>query len=273
MLRHRPTRTVIARPRGPRQCAKAYGARKGYPRLAAFRAALAGTLTLALLGTPTTARAARSREASEIINACTHDRSLAGFSQQAYSQALEQMLTYTREYTPCEEEILKAREAAALNGNRVPGAGAVPSGSGGPGSGGAEGAGGLGFASIPPTPTEQETMRHSAEAPPGAIVEGADSVTPGVVPVDIASVVHALPVPLLALLALLAAMALAGAGGATTRALGKGQAARSARARGGAPGEAASRWAGAKNHAGTAIGLVRPSPLSILRGLLARMHR
>jgi hypothetical protein len=136
-----------------------------------------------------------------IISKCTHGESIAGFSQQAYREALQELPTEVEEYSDCANLIRQAELAAT--------------GAGGGGAGGSFG----GPASahvvpIPLTPLESSSLKEArkTQAAP-ARVDGA-VVRAGVVPVSIASALSSLPTPLLAILALMLACALVVAGGA-----------------------------------------------------------
>jgi hypothetical protein len=139
-------------------------------------------------------------EASTIIERCTHGKSLGGFSQNGYREALKQMPTEVSEYSDCVNSIRKA-ELAAVGG--------APAG---------EGAGGS-TAAIALTPSEQRQVQaaHRLGAAPVHLGSGAGVVRPGVVRADIASVTSTLPSSLLAVLALLIAGGLALAGGGVYR--------------------------------------------------------
>jgi hypothetical protein len=134
-----------------------------------------------------------------IIERCTHGKSLSGFSQQAYRQALQEVTAEVNEYSECSNLIRKAELAAA--GARDTGAGS-----------GTGVAGALTANVAPPTPTEQHELQaapHSGSAP---VKVGAQNVVPGVVHANIASAVSSLPTPLLALLAFMLTIALLVAG-------------------------------------------------------------
>jgi hypothetical protein len=134
-----------------------------------------------------------------IISRCTHGQSIAGFSQQDYRQALQELPTEVEEYSDCANMIRQAELAAA-------GGGGAGGGSFGPATGP--------VTAIPLTPAESSALKRAlkTDAAP-ARVDGA-VVQPGVVPVSVASAVSSLPTPLLAILAFMLACALAVAGGA-----------------------------------------------------------
>jgi hypothetical protein len=145
---------------------------------------------------------ARADVGTRIIERCTAGESLAGFSQQAYSQALREMPAEVNEYSDCANLIRKAELAAAGGGS-------------GGGSGG--GPGSVAASVAPPSPVEQQKLAGAASARPASVPLGGEAVAPGVVHADIASVASTLPTPVLALLAFLAACGLLGGG----RAIGK----------------------------------------------------
>jgi hypothetical protein len=133
------------------------------------------SLVLTLLG-GTAAGAASPGET--IILRCTHGQSLSGFSQQAYSEALKQMPSDTREYSECGREIRQAQLAAI-------------------GHGGGGGGGGSPVQAIAPTPSEQRSITRASHASLPVSV-GGTIIHPGVVHADIASALSSLPTPLLA---------------------------------------------------------------------------
>lgn len=158
---------------------------------------LLAALTLLLWGS--LAAQAGADVGAKIIERCTHNQSLSGFSQQAYRKALKEMPTEVSEYSDCGELIRKA-ELAAAGGGAAGGAGAVAAVS--PSS------------PIAKTPAEQhslEAAHHSGGAP---VAVGPHVIRPGVVHADIASVFNSLPASLLAALAILIAAALGIGGGA-----------------------------------------------------------
>jgi hypothetical protein len=128
-----------------------------------------------------------------IIRRCTGGKSLSGFSQQAYSEALKQLTADLREYSECGALIRQAQLAAI--------------GRGGTGGGGAP------IAAIAPTPSEQRSIAHASSA--GLPVRvGGSIVHPGVVHADIASAISSLPTPLLVTVAFLLVCLLLVAGAA-----------------------------------------------------------
>lgn len=160
---------------------------------------LLAALTLALWGS--LAAQAGADVGSQIIERCTHNQSLSGFSQQDYRRALKEMPTEVSEYSDCGELIRKAELAAAGGG-------------GGSAGGGGAGAGVSPSSPIAKTAAEQhslEVAHHSGGAP---VAVGPHVIRPGVVHADIASVFNSLPASLLAALAILLAGILTIAGGA-----------------------------------------------------------
>jgi hypothetical protein len=138
---------------------------------------------------------ARADVGEEIIRRCTHGESLSGFSQAAYRQALKELSAGTEEYSNCAQLIRQAQLAAA--GGRGGGSGG---GAGTPGGSGA------------PTPSEQQAIAHASSAGAAPLRVGAQTIHPGVVHADIASVLSSLPTPLLATVAFLTICLLAAAG-------------------------------------------------------------
>ncbi|HTW43677.1 MAG TPA: hypothetical protein VMD79_15325 [Solirubrobacteraceae bacterium] len=159
--------------------------------------ALAALLALALL---TIAASARADIGERIILRCTHNESLSGFSQSDYKKALEELEADTVEYGSCSSRIREAELAAAAAGR-----------------GGGGGASGLGAAAAPlaATPAEQRAIVHAQHAGSEPVQLGSGQVVhPGVVHVDVASALSALPTPVLTILAFLLAGLLLVAGGA-----------------------------------------------------------
>ncbi|HMD51681.1 MAG TPA: hypothetical protein VKG62_03120 [Solirubrobacteraceae bacterium] len=145
-----------------------------------------------LASTLAAAAPARADVGETIILRCTHGESLAGFSQSAYQQALQQLTADAEEYTPCGSLIRQAQSAAA-------GGGVIP------------GFGGLSEAPIPATPAEQAAIEAATRTPPPPVHLAGQLVTPGVVHANIASAFRTLPSPLLATLVfLLVGLVLAG---------------------------------------------------------------
>jgi hypothetical protein len=139
---------------------------------------------------------------TQIISKCTHGQSIAGFSQQAYREALQELPTEVEEYSDC-ANLIRQAELGAAGGSHTPGAGGF---FGGP-AGGA-------VTPIPLTPAESTALKEARKtnAAP-ARVDGA-LVQAGVVPVSVASALSSLPTPLLAILAFMLACALVVASGA-----------------------------------------------------------
>jgi hypothetical protein len=145
------------------------------------------------------ATAASADTGTKIIERCTHGQSLDGFSQQDYRRALQELPTEVEEYSDCANLIRRAQLAAA-------------------GSGG--GSGGAGNAPLIPTPlslSERSALNKVPKSGARPLRVGGQTVHPGVVHADIASVFSSLPDPLLAVLAFLLACALALGGRAIGR--------------------------------------------------------
>jgi hypothetical protein len=132
-----------------------------------------------------------------IILRCTHGKSLSGFSQGAYRQALKELNAGTEEYSNCASLIRQAQLA------RAAGRGGGPSGSAAPPS----------IAAIAPTPSEQRAIAHASHIGSAPVQVGGQVVHPGVVHADIASALSSLPTPLVATLAFLLACLLLVVGG------------------------------------------------------------
>jgi hypothetical protein len=143
-------------------------------------------------------------EGATIISRCTHGQSIAGFSQQAYRQALQELPTEVEEYSDC-ANLIRQAELAAAGGGRGGGGGAGGS-FGGPASGPA--------IAIPLTPAESRAVKQALKTSAAPARVAGAVVRAGVVPVSIASALSALPTPLLAILAFMLACALTIAGGA-----------------------------------------------------------
>jgi hypothetical protein len=137
-----------------------------------------------------------------IILRCTNGKSLRGFSQSAYRQALKELNADTEEYSPeCAAEIREAQRAAAAGGHGGAGAGAGQS-AGAP-------------VAIAATPSQQRSITHAENDRPEPVkLGGGGMIHPGVVHVGIASALSSLPTPLLAALAFLLACLLVVVGGA-----------------------------------------------------------
>jgi hypothetical protein len=137
-----------------------------------------------------------------IILRCTNGKSLSGFSQSAYNQALKELNADTEEYAPeCAALIREAQRAAAAGGR------------GGSTAGAGQSAGAA--VAIAATPSEQRAITHAESNRPASVKFGdGTAIHPGVVHVGIASAFNSLPTPLLATLAFLLACLLVVAGGA-----------------------------------------------------------
>lgn len=162
-------------------------------RIAIFRpAAVLLAVALVALGAAPPPSAASTRK---ILETCSEGKIPRGYSQQAYNQALRRMPPELSEYSDCSDLIHKAQLAAATG---------TTSG----GSGGGTGPLGAAAATAPPSPSEQHALERATHRGNAPVSVGGEPIHPGVVHVDIASALSALPTPLLSLLVLLAACAL-----------------------------------------------------------------
>lgn len=162
------------------------------------RARIVGLLVafVALLA-PATASA---DQGAQVIHACEQNKSLAGFSQKAYAQALAELNGSAAEYSDCAALIRQARLAAASGGSGGSGNGSGLGGiAGGLGSGSGPGAGGS--ATMPLTPAERRALD------PGGLLGGKIVRAQGS-DANLAADLKALPTPLVLLLGALAAGAL-----------------------------------------------------------------
>jgi hypothetical protein len=152
-------------------------------------------LALAVLGLLLLAPTASATSPGEkIILRCAHLESLSGFSQRAYREALEDLSATSEEYSPCDEEIRRAQEAAAAREG-------APGGSGGSGSTAAP-------LALVAAPAELSSLAKARKQGSGPVSEDGAVIHPGVVHANIASAFSTLPAPLLAVLALMLACAL-----------------------------------------------------------------
>lgn len=155
--------------------------------------ALVLVLLLALAAT------AQANIGETIILRCTNGKSLSGFSQRAYNQALKELNADTEEYSGCSSLIREAERAAAAGGR-------------GGGSGGGQGS--AGPIAVAATPSEQRAITHAVHGGSQPVKLAGGAINPGVVHVNVASAFSSLPTPLLATLAFLLACLLLVAGGA-----------------------------------------------------------
>jgi len=147
---------------------------------------------LAVAALLATAQPAAANVAETIILRCTHNESLSGFSQSAYSQALKALSADAEEYSPCSSQIRAAQLAAAAGGH---------------GGGASQGA--APPVAIAATPAQQQAITHAEHVNPSPVKLDGAVVKPGVVHANVASALSTLPTPLLATLAfLLACLAL-----------------------------------------------------------------
>lgn len=133
---------------------------------------------------------AQASEANTILERCNEGKSLSGFSQNGYREALKQMPTGAIEYSDCPNLIRKAELAAA--------------GGGAPGESSSSSA-----TPIPLTPAERQEVQRAHRHGAAPISIGGRAVRPGVVSADIGSVTSTLPSSLQGLLALLVASGVA----------------------------------------------------------------
>jgi hypothetical protein len=165
-------------------------------RIASLRLALAIAAALAL--TLAVAAPAGASEVTKILETCANGTVPTGYSQQEYSQAIKKMPAELAEYSDCPDLIHKAQLAGAAGSHGGPGSG----------SGGSAGGTGATAAVAPPTAVEQHTLEGIPHASAPPVHVNGEVIHPGVVHVDIASALSALPTPLLALLAFLLVCAL-----------------------------------------------------------------
>lgn len=147
--------------------------------------ALAAAVTLLTLIPP-----ALASEGSTIIEHCAQGRSLGGFSQNGYREALKQLATGTIEYSPCATLIRKAELAATLGG------------ASGAGNNGGELAGATSNTPIPLTPAEQQAVLSAHKHGSTPVLVDGKTIKPGVVHANLASTASTLPTSLLAVLAM-----------------------------------------------------------------------
>jgi hypothetical protein len=148
----------------------------------------------------TIAAPAQANTAEKIVDRCTHGESLGGFSQKAYSEALQDLSAGTEEYSNCAQLIRQAQLAAAGTGHGAgsgTGATTTPSAT-----------------AVTPTPAEQRAISRAPSAGAAPVQVGGQTIHPGVVHVNVASALSSLPTPLLATLAflLLCLLLVAGSG-------------------------------------------------------------
>ena|ERR1700726_1076385 len=159
---------------------------RGSARARAVASALALAAALLWPASP-----ARADVGSTIIEKCTHNQSIAGYTEQAYRRALQELPTEVEEYSTCANQIRRAQLAAA---------------------GGGAGASGGAASATPLTPAEQRGIAALARTPAAPLRVGNQLIHPGVVHADVSSAFSSLPDSLLAVLALMVASALALAG-------------------------------------------------------------
>jgi hypothetical protein len=127
-----------------------------------------------------------------IINRCLHGKSLGGFTQRDYQQALQELPTEVEEYSNC-SSLIEAALRAAAPGRSSPSARAT--------------------VATPLSSSEQTSIVRASKVS-GPLQVGGQTVEPGIVHANVASALSSLPTPLLAVLIFLLAGALLTAGGA-----------------------------------------------------------
>jgi hypothetical protein len=160
-------------------------------------ALLAALVTATLLAI---AQPAHANIGEKIILRCTNGKSLSGFSQSAYNQALKELNGDAEEYSDCSALIRQAQLAAAAGARG--GASVVA------------GQSGAAPVAIAATPSEQRAITHAEHANPESVKLGGAVIHPGIVHANITSALNSLPTPLLATLAFLLACLVLVAGGA-----------------------------------------------------------
>jgi len=129
-----------------------------------------------------------------IVNQCTHTGAVSDtYSQQAYSEALNDLGADASEYTDCAQLIRQAQLAAAARSRG--------------GGGGASGGGSVPSTSFSPAERAAAKSLDSPRTGGAAVAVGSQIVHPGVVNANLASAVSTIPGPLLAVLAILGAAA------------------------------------------------------------------
>jgi hypothetical protein len=169
----------------------------GHVRRPALLVALVAAALLAI------AQPARANVGETIILRCANGKSLSGFSQRAYDQALKELDADSEEYSDCSSLIHEAQRAAA----------AAAAGGRRGGASVAAGQSGATPVAIAATPSEQRAITHAERANPEPVKLGGAVIHPGVVHTDISSALSSLPTPVLATLAFLLACLLLLVGG------------------------------------------------------------
>jgi peptidoglycan DL-endopeptidase CwlO len=161
----------------------------------------------------TCSASANASVANHILELCTEGKSIAGFTEKQYREALEQIEIQNIEYSECPEVIYEAeRESASSpqhHGSSEPGSKTGGGGGGGSGGGESGGGGSSGEAPFEPTAEEQHAIEQAQVRSPGPIAvggSGAEPIHPGVVHANVDSALNSLPTPLLAVLAALLAL-------------------------------------------------------------------
>jgi hypothetical protein len=151
---------------------------------------LVALLTLSLAGLAT-APPASADVGQTIINRCLHGKSLAGFTQQDYQRALQELGTEVEEYSNC-ASLIHAAQLAKAGGGGTPRV----------------------TVATPISPAEQSSIARVTRLGSGPLRIGGGTVNPGVVHANVASALNSLPSSLLAVLAFLLGCAFLSAGGA-----------------------------------------------------------
>ncbi|HEV3047291.1 MAG TPA: hypothetical protein VGY13_08015 [Solirubrobacteraceae bacterium] len=154
-------------------------------------------LALSVLVSLLLAAPAQAGIGETIVLRCTHHESIGGYTQSDYRKALNSLEADAEEYSDCAQVIREAQLAAAGGGL----------GGGGTGQGGTP-------VATTATPAQERALAQAARARPQAVALGGRSIHPGVVHVDVASALSALPTPLLSTLAFVLACLLLCGGGA-----------------------------------------------------------
>lgn len=146
---------------------------------------LAALAALLVAGALSLATPALGDTGHTIVQRCTLGQSLSGFSQSAYSKALNDLSATTEEYSDCAALIRQAQRAAA-SGRPAPASGTASTAA---------------PTTIAATPAEQSAIAGAAKSGAAPVSVGGSVVHPGVIHADVASTFSTLPGPLLATLA------------------------------------------------------------------------
>jgi len=155
---------------------------------------IVGAVVVAAVALPTPPALADAGAA--IVRQCLQTGSVSDtYTQQAYSEALNDLGADASEYTDCAQVIRQAQLAAAARSR------------GGGGGGGAAGGGAVPSTAFTPAERASANSLNSPHTGGAPVSVGGQIVHPGVVNADLASAVSTIPSPLLAVLAILAAAA------------------------------------------------------------------